>query len=126
MPGVHLGLNVGWNPSKVKIRGPVVIGGSTRIGDGAVIEGPTVIGAGCVLEPGSVVRECILGDYTRVGSMACLERMLVHGNQCIQPSGEYFGIDETGIGWVVDDARTKQEFGAEQQELLELAKQIED
>jgi mannose-1-phosphate guanylyltransferase len=86
-----------------------------------VIEGPTVIGAGCVIEPGAVVRECILGDYTRVSSVARLERLLIYGNQCIEPSGEHFGIEEAGIGWVVDDARVRQEFGADQQELAELA-----
>jgi mannose-1-phosphate guanylyltransferase len=121
LPGVRAGINVGWNPNRVKLRGPLVIGGSTRIGDGAVIEGPTVIGAGCVIEPGAVVRECILGDYTRVSSVARLERLLIYGNQCIEPSGEHFGIEEAGIGWVVDDARVRQEFGADQQELAELA-----
>jgi mannose-1-phosphate guanylyltransferase len=121
LPGVHVGINLGWNSNRVTLRGPVVIGGSTRIGDGAVIEGPTVIGAGCVIEPGAVVRECILGDYTRVSSLARLERLLIYGNQCIEPSGEHFGIEEAGIGWVVDDARVRQEFGADQQELAELA-----
>jgi mannose-1-phosphate guanylyltransferase len=126
MPGVHVGINVRWNPAKVTVRGPVVIGGSCSIGDGAVIDGPTVIGAGCVIEPGAVVRECILGDYTRVSSVARLERLLVFGNQCIQPDGEHFGIEEAGIGWVVDDARVKQEFAAGERELLELVSQISD
>jgi mannose-1-phosphate guanylyltransferase len=126
MPGVRVGINVGWNPARTTIRGPVVSGGSCSIGDGAVIEGPSVIGAGCVIEPGAVVRECILADYTRVSSIARLERLLVFGNQCVQPTGEHFGIEEAGIGWVVDDARIKQEFGAEQRELLELAREIAD
>jgi mannose-1-phosphate guanylyltransferase len=125
-PGVHIGLNVSWKPNRVSIRGPVVIGGSCFIGDGAVIEGPTVIGAGCVIEPGAVVRQCILADYTRVSSVARLESLLVFGKQCIQPNGKYFGIEETGVGWVVDDARTKQEFAPEQEELLQLARQLQD
>lgn len=125
-PGVHLGINVRWNPSKTRVRGPVTIGGSTYIGDGAVIEGPSVIGEGCLIEPGAVVRECVLGPYTRVGPVARLERLLVFGNQCIQPDGTHFDIDEAGIGWVIDDARVKQEFGPEQQELLELAREIAD
>jgi mannose-1-phosphate guanylyltransferase len=126
IPGVRTGINVRWNKDRAKVRGPVVIGGSCSIGDGAVIEGPSVIGAGCVIEPGAVIRECILSDYTRVSSIARLERLLVFGNQCIQPTGEHFGIDETGVEWVVDDARAKQEFAPEQQELLELARQISD
>jgi mannose-1-phosphate guanylyltransferase len=126
MPGVHVGINVGWNPERCTVRGPVVIGGSCFIGDGALIEGPSVIGAGCVIEAGAEVRECILADYTRVSSVARLERLLIFGHQCIQPSGEHFGVQEAGVGWVVDDARGKQKFGKEQQELLELAREIAD
>jgi len=125
-PGVHVGINTRWNPARTTVRGPVVIGSSCSIGDGAVIQGPAVIGAGCVIEPGAVVRECILADYTRVSSVARLERLLVFGNQCIQPTGEHFGVEEAGIGWVVDDARAKQEFAVEQLELLELVRTIAD
>ncbi len=125
-PGVRVGINVRWNPERATVRGPVVIGGSCSIGDGARIEGPSVIGAGCVIEPGAVVRECILADYTRVSSVARLERLMVFGNQCIRPDGEHFDIDATGVGWVVDDARAKQEFADEQLELLEFAKGLKD
>jgi mannose-1-phosphate guanylyltransferase len=126
MPGVHIGINVGWNPNRCTVRGPVLIGGSTFIGDGAAIEGPAVIGAGCVIEPGAVVKECILADYTRVSSIARLDRLVIFGNQCIQPNGEHFGIEETGVSWVIDDARAKQEFAPVQQELLQLAREIAD
>ena len=64
-----------------------------------------------------------IGPKTRVSSIANLERLLVFGHQCIQPDGEHFGIDEAGIGWVIDDARRKQEMAAEAQELFELAKE---
>jgi hypothetical protein len=73
-----------------------------------------------------VVRECILAEYTRVSSIARLERLLVFGNQCIHPNGDHFGIDEAGIGWVVDDARRKQEPAGEARELLELASEFAD
>jgi mannose-1-phosphate guanylyltransferase len=126
MPGVYVGINVDWNPSHTTVRAPVVIGGSCSIGDGAIIEGPSIIGAGCVIQPGAQVRECILGDYTRVSSTARLDRLLVFGNHCIQPSGEHFGIGEAGVGWVVDDARARQDFAPEQQELLQLATEIAD
>ena len=79
-----------------------------------------------MIEPGAVVRECILADYTRVSSIARLDHLLVFGNQCIQPSGEHLGIEEAGIGWVVDDARAKQELDEDQQQLLELAGEIAD
>lgn len=121
LPGVRMGLNIGWNPANVTIRGPVVIGGSTSIGDGAVIEGPSVIGAGCVIEPGAIISECILSNYTRVSSVARLERILRFGPNCIDPSGQYLDIEEARVGWVVDDARKAQQFTPEERELRELA-----
>ena len=124
LPGVRVGLNVGWNPAKVTIHGPVVIGGSTHIGDGAVIEGPSVIGTGCVIEPGAVIRECILSDYTRVSSVARLERVLTFGPYCIDPTGQYLDIEEARLGWVVDDARKKQDFSEEELELRQLAASV--
>jgi len=120
-PGVRVGLNIGWNPERVTIRGPVVIGGSTSIGDGAVIEGPTLIGAGSAIEPGAVIRESILSDYIRVSSIARLERVLMFGPNCISPIGEYFDIEEAGIGWVVDDARKSQQLSEDDQVLRDLA-----
>jgi mannose-1-phosphate guanylyltransferase len=120
-PGVHVGLNIGWNPERVTVHGPVVIGGSTFVGDGAVIEGPTVIGAGSVIEPGAVIRESILSNYTRVSSIARIERMLMFGSNCIDPSGQYINIEEAGIEWVIDDARKTQRLSEEEQALLELA-----
>jgi mannose-1-phosphate guanylyltransferase len=121
LPGVRIGLNVRWDPTEVSIRGPVVIGGSTSIGAGAVIEGPTFIGAGSVIEPGAAVRECLLGKYTRVSSMARLEHVLMFGSNCIDPSGRYIDVEEAGIGWVIDDARKPRVFSEEEQELRELA-----
>jgi mannose-1-phosphate guanylyltransferase len=120
-PGIRVGLNVGWNPDRVTIHGPVVIGGSTSIGDGAVIEGPSVIGSGSIIEPGAVIRECILGNYTRVSSIARLEHVLMFGSSCIDPHGQYLDVEEAGIGWVVDDARKRQKFSEEEQQLMELA-----
>lgn len=125
MPGVHMGINVGWNPARVTLRGPLVIGGSTRIGDGAVIEGPGAIGAGCVIEPGAVIRECILSNYTRVSSIARLDRVLIFGPNCINPDGSYLDVDEARLGWVVDDARRKQILTEEELELQLLAASIQ-
>jgi mannose-1-phosphate guanylyltransferase len=124
-PGIRLGLNVGWDPRNVTVHGPVVIGGSTFIGAGAVIEGPAVIGSGCVIEPGAVIRECILSNYTRVSSVARLDRVLVFGPNCIDPSGEYLDVEEAGLGWVIDDARKSQVFSAEELELRTLAASLD-
>jgi mannose-1-phosphate guanylyltransferase len=125
MPGVRVGLNVGWDPKQVTIRGPVVIGGSTSIGAGAVIEGPSFIGSGCVIEPGAVVRECILGNYTRVSSVARLERFLIFGPHCIDPAGTSIHVEEAGLGWVVDDARKPLAFSAAELELRSLAASVD-
>jgi mannose-1-phosphate guanylyltransferase len=123
-PGVRMGINIRWNPGKVTIKPPVVIGSSTSIGDGAVIEGPTLVGSGCAIEPGAEIRECILGDYTRVSSIARLDRFLFFGPNCIDPGGNYLDIEEARIGWVVDDARKRPQFSDEERDLLELAREV--
>jgi mannose-1-phosphate guanylyltransferase len=104
-PGIHCGINVQIPWDRVQIDGPVYIGSSTSVGDGATIIGPTVIGAGCVIQPGATVRECILADYTRISSLAVLEQKLVFGSKCIDPSGRYLDIEESQIRWLMDDAR---------------------
>ena len=125
MPGVRMGLNVSWNPEKVTITGPTVIGGSTFIGDGAVIEGPTLIGAGSVIEAGATLRGCILGEYTRVSSVARLDNVLVFGPNCINPDGSHLDIRETQLGWLVDDARRKQDVPDEALTLLEASRELD-
>jgi mannose-1-phosphate guanylyltransferase len=122
--GVRVGINVALNLEKVTIVPPVYIGSSTRIEDGAVITGPTVIGSNCEIEEGAVVRECIIGDYTRVRAIAELERVIVFGEKCIQPTGSCLGIDEFEIGWVVDDVRKGSELPESQRFLYELAKEM--
>jgi len=106
-PGIHAGINLRVNWDRVDITGPVFIGSSTSVGDGAIVHGPSVVGAGCVIEPGAVVDRCVLSDYTRVSSAAVLENKLVFGNHCIDPSGQYLDIAESQIGWLVEDARLK-------------------
>jgi mannose-1-phosphate guanylyltransferase len=123
-PGVHLGINIGGAVDQARIEGPVCIGSSTYIGAGATIIGPAEIGASCVIEPGAYVSECILGDYTRVSSVARLERKIVLGTKCIDPSGDYIDIDETQIGWVVDDARKEWSLSEEEAVLFEVAQEI--
>lgn len=124
MPGVRMGINVSWNPERVTLRGPVLIGGSTSLGDGTVIEGPTLIGAGSVIEPGATISGCILGEYTRVSSVARLENILVFGPNCINPDGSYLDIGETQLGWLVDDARRKSALTETGQRLTDVARDL--
>lgn len=123
-PGVYGGINLSVNWDKVSLSGPIYIGSSTRIGDGATIIGPTVVGSGCVIESGATVRECILGDYTRVGAVVELERKIAFGNRCIDPSGQFLDIDEAQIGWIVDDARKMLELTQAEEEFREEVRSI--
>jgi mannose-1-phosphate guanylyltransferase len=109
-PGIHCGINVQIPWDRVRIEGPVYIGSSTSVGDGATIIGPTVIGSGCVIQSGATLRECILADYTRVTSAAVLEQKLIFGNKCIDPSGASLDIAANQIDWLVDDARHKEQL----------------
>jgi mannose-1-phosphate guanylyltransferase len=106
-PGVRVGLGVNVDWDGARIDGPVYIGSGSRIEAGAVIEGPTVIGANCVVEANASLRQAIVGDYTRVGSVAHLERQIVFAGQCIDPFGESLDIAELDIGWLLDDVRKR-------------------
>jgi mannose-1-phosphate guanylyltransferase len=123
-PGVHCGINVQIAWDRVRIEGPVYIGSSTSVGDGATIIGPTVIGSGCVIQPGAMLRECILADYTRISSVAALEQKLIFGSKCIEPSGRYLDIEESQIRWLMDDARNKEDLSENEQLLFEEVKNL--
>ena len=123
-PGIHCGINVQIAWDRVRIEGPVYIGSSTSVGDGATIIGPTVIGSGCVIQPGAVVRECILADYTRISSVAVLEQKLIFGSKCIDPSGRYLDIEESQIRWLMDDARNKEDLSESELLLFEEVKNL--
>ena len=117
-PEIYGGINLRLETSHANLTGPIFIGSSSSVGQGAKISGPSVIGSGCVIEAGATLRECILADYTRVASTAVLERKLIFGNKCIDPSGKYIDIDEAQIGWIVNDARRVVEFSEAEQMLM--------
>jgi mannose-1-phosphate guanylyltransferase len=123
-PGVYCGINVRIDWDRVRIEGPVYIGSSTSVGDGATIIGPTVIGSGCVIQPGATIRECLLADYTRISSIAVLEEKLIFGSKCIDPSGSYLDIEESQIRWLMDDARTKEELSESEMLLIDELKTL--
>jgi mannose-1-phosphate guanylyltransferase len=108
-PGIYCGINVQISWERVQINGPVYIGSSTSVGDGATIMGPTVIGSGCVIQPGA----------TRISSVAVLEQKLIFGSKCIDSSGKYLDIEESQIRWLMDDARNKEELSESELQLLE-------
>lgn len=104
-PGIYTGLNIAVDFDKIQIKPPVYIGSSTYIGADVQIEGPTVIGANCVIENGAIIKECFIDDYTRISGIATLEQFMVFGSKCINPSGESIDIQESDIGWLIDDSR---------------------
>ncbi|MEA3274678.1 MAG: NDP-sugar synthase [Pseudomonadota bacterium] len=104
-PGIWTGINVSVDWDEVQIKPPVYIGSSTAINDGATIVGPTVIGANCSVAGGAEIQECIVDDYTRISSLARLEKKVLYGDKCIAPSGEAIDILENDIGFILDDAR---------------------
>jgi mannose-1-phosphate guanylyltransferase len=123
-PGIYCGSNIQIAWDRVRIDGPVYIGSSTSVGDGATIIGPTVIGSGCVIQSGATLRECIIADYTRIASVAVLEQKLIFGSKCIDPSGRYLDIEESQLRWLMDDARRKEELSEIELQLIEEVKTV--
>jgi mannose-1-phosphate guanylyltransferase len=124
-PGIYCGINVQIPWDRVRIDGPVYIGSSTFVGEGATIIGPSVIGSGCVIQSGATLRECILADYTRVTSAAVLEQKLIFGNKCIDPSGASLDIAANQIDWLVDDARHKEQSSEIGRELWNVTRALQ-
>jgi len=105
-PGVHVGLGVHLADGVGQCQGPVYIGSGTVVEAGVRIEGPTVIGANCHLQAGAVVRESVIGDYTRVGAGSCVDHRIVIAGKFIEPNGESIDLQEADLGWLLDDARS--------------------
>lgn len=121
--GLRCGGNVRINRERVDIRGPVYVGGSCDIGEGAVIEGPTVIGPGSVVEPGAEIRECLVDDYTKITSVARLDHLIISHGHCIKPDGSFFSHRAADLSWLIDDARHLQRLSDDHNLLLQLARQ---
>jgi mannose-1-phosphate guanylyltransferase len=121
--GLRCGINVRMNRRRVDIKGPVYIGNSCDIGDGAVIEGPAVIGAGSVLQPGARIRECLVDDYTKISGVARLEGLIISHGHCIKPDGTFFSHRAADLSWLIDDARHLQQLSDDHNLLVQLALQ---
>jgi mannose-1-phosphate guanylyltransferase len=111
LPGVRFGMAVRANLSRVSLRGPIYIGSSTSIGDGAVIEGPVCIGSNCVIDGDARIRKSVIGDYTHVSAIADIDERIVVAGKFIDPYGQAIDIDESDIGWVVGDSRASYPSG---------------
>ncbi|MFB2937018.1 sugar phosphate nucleotidyltransferase [Aerosakkonemataceae cyanobacterium BLCC-F154] len=104
-PGVFTGLNVAVNWDKVDIKGPVYIGGMTRIEDGAKIVGPTMIGPNCWVCKGATVDNSIIFEYSRLGEGVQLVDKLVFGRYCIDKTGAAIDVQAAALDWLITDTR---------------------
>ena len=104
-PGVFAGLNVAADWDKIKIQGPVSVGGMTRIENGATIIGPAMIGPSCQVCEGATIDNSIIFDYSRIGPGVRLFEKLVFGRYCVDRNGDHFDLQEAALDWLITDAR---------------------
>ncbi len=104
-PGVYTGLNVAVNWDKVTIKGPVYIGGMSRIEDGATIIGPSMIGPSCCICEGATIDNSIIFDYSKIGKGVRLVDKLVFGRYCVGKNGDHFDLQEASLDWLITDSR---------------------
>lgn len=121
-PGIYTGLNVAVNWDKVNIKGPVYIGGMTRIEDGATIIGPTMIGPNCWICSGATVDNSVIFEYSRLGPGVRLVDKLVFGRYCVNKDGDAIDVQAAALDWLITDARQvlPDQLPAEHQAIVEL------
>jgi mannose-1-phosphate guanylyltransferase len=118
-PRVWSGINVAVNLARVTIHGPVSIGSSTKIEDGATIIGPAVIGRNSIIESGAYVESSVIGDYTRISGLAHLHEKIVSGRFCVGCDGRSVDLAGAGYAFVVDDVRERRQWTEDQQTLID-------
>ena len=104
-PGIYTGLNVAMNLDKVDIKGPVYIGGMTKIEDGAKIIGPTMIGPNCHICKGATVSNSVIFEYSRLGPGVRLVDKLVFGRYCVDKTGTAIDVQAAALDWLITDTR---------------------
>jgi mannose-1-phosphate guanylyltransferase len=112
-PGIYTGLNVAVNWDKVDIKGPVYIGGMTKIEDGAKIVGPAMIGPNCYICSGATVDNSVIFEYSRLGEGIRLVDKLVFGRYCVDKTGAAIDLQAAALNWLITDTRnnhTEQEL----------------
>ena len=105
IPGIYTGLNVAVNWDKVNIKGPVYIGGMTKIEDGATIIGPTMIGPNCWICSGATVDNSVIFEYSRLGAGVRLVDKLVFGRYCVDKTGAAIDVQAASLDWLITDSR---------------------
>ena len=105
-PGIYTGLNVAVNWDKVDIKGPVYIGGMTKIEDGAKILGPAMIGPNCYICSGATVDNSVIFEYSRLGEGIRLVDKLVFGRYCVDKTGAAIDLQAAALDWLITDTRS--------------------
>ena len=121
-PGIYTGLNVAANWDKIKVEGPVYVGGMTKIEDGVSIVGAAMIGPSCHICAGATIDNSIIFDYSRIGAGVKLTEKLVFGRYCVDKTGDHIDVQEAALDWLITDARRLDlvEPSPEQKALAEL------
>ncbi len=104
-PGVFTGLNVAANWDRITVKGPIYVGGMTKIEDGVTIIGPAMIGPSCHICEGATVDNSIIFDYSRIGAGVRLVEKLVFGRYCVDRNGDHFDLQEAALDWLITDSR---------------------
>ncbi|MDY7016084.1 MAG: NDP-sugar synthase [Cyanobacteriota bacterium] len=104
-PGIYTGLNVAVNWDKVDVRGPVYIGGMSRIEDGAKIIGPSMIGPNCWICSDATVDNSVIFEYSRLGPGVRLVDKLVFGRYCVDKNGASIDLQAAALDWLITDSR---------------------
>ncbi|MCS5692343.1 NDP-sugar synthase [Cyanobium sp. FGCU-6] len=104
-PGIFTGLNVAADWDRIRVQGPIYVGGMTRIEDGATIIGPAMIGPSCHICAGATIDNSIIFDYSRIGPGVRLVEKLVFGRYCVDRNGDHFDLQEAALDWLITDAR---------------------
>jgi mannose-1-phosphate guanylyltransferase len=102
--GVYVGLNVCANWDCITVKGPVYIGGMTRIDDGATIIGPTMIGPNCHICSGAVIERSVIFEYSRLMDVRLVDK-LVFGRYCVSKTGESIDLQAAALDWLISDTR---------------------
>ncbi len=108
--GIYTGLNVAANWDKINVKGPIYVGGMTRIEDGVTIIGPSMIGPSCCICEGATIDNSIIFDYSLIGPSVQLVEKLVFGRYCVGKEGDHFDLQEAALDWLITDAR-RQDLG---------------
>ena len=104
-PGIYAGLNVAADWDQIKVKGPIYVGGMTKIENGATIIGPAMIGPNCHICEGATIDNSIIFDYSRIGAGVRLVEKLVFGRYCVDRNGDHFDLQEAALDWLITDVR---------------------